>query len=183
MDVTVEVRCGCPKSPCSASSSQLWTPPPDRGAGLLPLESCRRTRFVMAEDAAAKADQAIKDNEQAQKAHDALSPGFQAPLFGCLGEGPVPFLSACCCPMIVLADVQAQMDNRECTPFDCLCGAGPYALRQRLRSQYGMEYAPPQDLVVSFCCCCGVGAHQTAVEFSKRSGKAPDFVKMPDRFV
>eukprot|EP00968_Pinguiococcus_pyrenoidosus_P003634 scaffold241_cov242-Pinguiococcus_pyrenoidosus.AAC.11 len=134
----------------------------------------------MAEQAA-KANAAITENEQAKQAHDALSPGFQAPLFGCLSEGPVPCLVSCCCAPVVLGMITAQMDDRECTPCDCLLATPLYQLRQRIRSMHSIEYAPLQDCAVSTCCVC-VSVHQTAIEWKNRSGKEPEWIKMPDRY-
>jgi len=132
-----------------------------------------------------KANSKITEDKNAQAAHAKLSPGFESPLFGCLSEGPLPCLVACCCPGIVNGMITAQMDNnRECTPFDCLCATSTYELRQRIRTQYNVEYAPLQDFAITclpcFNCCT---THQTAMEWKRRSSNEPDFMKMPDRYL
>jgi hypothetical protein len=62
----------------------------------------------------------------------------------------LPGLVSCCCPLIVTATVQADIEERECSIFDACCAPNPYVNRQSLRAKYKMEPASARDAVG--CC-------------------------------
>jgi hypothetical protein len=59
-------------------------------------------------------------------------------------------LVSCCCPIIVTATVQADIEERECSVFDACCAPNPYVNRQSMRAKFKMEPASARD---ALGCC------------------------------
>uniref|UniRef100_A0A6U1MVS5 PLAC8 family protein n=1 Tax=Fibrocapsa japonica TaxID=94617 RepID=A0A6U1MVS5_9STRA len=108
--------------------------------------------------------------ENMAKAGGFLTPGFNEPLFGCMND-PMGCVLSCCCGGIVNAFTQAEVEERECTPCDCLMGSAWFT-RQTIRTKYSLGYNEIMDFVAAyFCGCCVV--NQMAREVAKKKGKEP----------
>ena len=119
----------------------------------------------------------IVENENAAKANDALSPGFNTNIFGCF-EDIVGCALACCLPCIPAAANRANVEEREVQWADFVCCPNEYQTRQTMRNKYGMEVAPWNDCVANWCCgACTV--HQNTREIANRSGKNAEYIKLP----
>eukprot|EP01134_Creolimax_fragrantissima_P005987 CFRG5987T1 len=124
-----------------------------------------------------KADMKLKENKQAQKLNNALSGGLDTNLFGCF-ENIVGCLLACCVPCVVNATTQAKVDERDCSIYDVVCCANPYATRQSMRTKYGMEYSELTDCV-SACLCQPCFVHQNAREIASRQSNEAVYCANP----
>ena len=119
----------------------------------------------------------IVENENAAKANDALSPGFNTNIFGCF-EDIVGCALACCLPCIPAAANRANVEERDVQWADFMCCPNEYQTRQTMRNKYGMEIAPWNDCMATWCCRCCV-VHQDTREIAERNGKAAEYIKLP----
>ena len=132
---------------------------------------------VVTEQPAEKKAVIDTDNENAQKANDAMSPGFNTNIFGCF-EDIVGCALACCLPCIPAAANRANVEEREVQWADFLCCPNEYQTRQSMRNKYDMEVAPWNDCLTNWCCgACTI--HQNAREIANRSGKEPVYMQLP----
>ena len=140
------------------------------------------TEEVVAEQPAPEAEKKstndkIVENENAAKANDALSPGFNTNIFGCF-EDIVGCALACCLPCIPAAANRANVEERDVQWADFICCPNNYQTRQTMRNKYGMEVAPWNDCVGDWCCgACSL--HQNTREIANRTGKAAEYIKLP----
>jgi len=121
----------------------------------------------------------LQSNEGANKLNAYLSQGYNTHLCGCLDDVTGCLLSFCC-PCIVAAAIKAQLDERPCTVFDCICGTGGYQIRQTIRSKYKIPYAPLNDCL-AYWCCGPCALNQEVRELANRSGQPPRFYMEPDK--
>eukprot|EP00123_Amoebidium_parasiticum_P021912 comp7601_c0_seq1/m.3250 comp7601_c0_seq1/g.3250 ORF comp7601_c0_seq1/g.3250 comp7601_c0_seq1/m.3250 type:complete len:192 (-) comp7601_c0_seq1:592-1167(-) len=145
------------------------------GATGVPGESNRPA--AGASNASMKANDALTRNKTVADASSALAPGMTTSLFGCL-EDVAGALLSCCLPCVPAAVTRTQIEDRECTVFDCLCTPNPYQTRQIMRQKYNVPFSEAQDCFAYTCCsCCFVS--QNVREYAALSGKEPLYFANP----
>jgi Cys-rich protein (TIGR01571 family) len=106
-----------------------------------------------------------------------FSPGFNAPLFGCLEDCwgcLVTFLLPCC----VMTSNRVRVDGRESSWCDIFCCPNPYITRQSMRAKYGYQMHPTMDCL-SFIICPFCFVNQNAREISAHAGGDPQWCFTP----
>jgi len=117
-------------------------------------------------------------------ADTAIGGGFHQGLCGCWTENLVPGgLCIFCCPTVVAATLEAEMNGRTAYFSEMICAPNPFSQRVRIRDKYEMHPSGWQftDLLSAVCCAyCFMS--QNVVEVASREGRTPVWFHCPPNF-
>jgi len=120
----------------------------------------------------------------ADTANKYLGNGFKQSLCGCWTENIFPGgLLICCCPGVVTATLEANMQGRKAYCMEYCCPANPYTQRVAIRNKRGFitpNWQYVDALSAIFCTICFIS--QNVVEYADLEGKEPQWFHCPPNF-